>query len=133
MSETEKLAVITVDLCNALEAAAVNAKRQIAELYVAEGNRDAQPTLKQPAAVLELTFNLLTFKPGEGAKLGEYEVAYKASNLEDKWRAAYNVLRNSNATIQERYHGEGYLFSYWLYGEDKIYRQRLSSTTKAER
>ncbi len=133
MSETEKLATITVDLCNALEAAAVNAKRQIAELYTTELEVDFQTKPKPPVAVLELTFNFLTFRAQEGAKLGEYEIAYKASNLEDKWQTAYNVLRNSNATIKERYYGEGYQFSYWLYGEDKIYRQRLNTTAKAER
>ena len=76
-------------------------------------------------AVQEVTFTTLKFEPQQGAKLGEYEIAYKASNLEDKWRPAYNILRNSNATIKERYHGEGYEFSYWVYDEGKIYRQKL--------
>jgi hypothetical protein len=80
---------------------------------------------KEPAAVQEATFTILKFEPQTGAKIGEYEVAYKANNLEDKWTHAHNVLRNSNATIQNRYHGEGYEFAYWLYGENKIYRQKL--------
>ncbi len=84
---------------------------------------------KQPAAVAELTFSTLRFETQQGAKLGEYEIAYKAGNLEDKWRSAYNILRNSNATIKDRYHGEGYQYSYWLYGEDKIYRQKLKPKT----
>ncbi len=133
MSEAEKLAAITVDLCNALEAAAVNAKHQIAELYTSEHNADSQTKPRQFVAVLELTFNILTFRTQDGAKLGEYEIAYKASNLEDKWRTAYNILRSSNATIKERYFGEGYIFGYWLYGEDKIYRQKLKSQTQAGR
>ena len=88
----------------------------------------APPEVKennQTAAVQEATFNTLRFEVQQGAKLGEYEIAYKASNLEDKWRPAHNILRNSNATINDRYHGESYLYSYWLYGEDKIYRQKL--------
>ena len=88
----------------------------------------APPEVKannQTAAVQEATFNTLRFEAQQGAKLGEYEIAYKASNLEDKWRTAHNILRNSNATINDRYHGESYLYSYWLYGEDKIYRQKL--------
>jgi len=88
----------------------------------------APPEVKennQTAAVQELTFSTLRFGVQQGAKLGEYEIAYKASNLEDKWRPAHNTLRNSNATINDRYHGDGYLYSYWLYGEDKIYRQKL--------
>lgn len=84
---------------------------------------------KQPVAVQEITFGTLRFEAQQGAKLGEYEIAYKASNLEDKWRPAYNILRNSNATIKDRYHGEGYQYSYWLYGEDKIYRQKLKPKT----
>lgn len=79
----------------------------------------------KPAAVQEATFIILKFEPQTGAKIGEYEVAYKANNLEDKWTHAHNVLRNSNATIQNRYHVEGYEFAYWLYGENKIYRQKL--------
>lgn len=80
---------------------------------------------KQAAAVNEETFNILKFEPQEGAKIGSYDVAYKANNIEDKWTHAFNVLRQNNSTINSRYHGEGYVFSYWLYGEGKIYRQKL--------
>jgi hypothetical protein len=80
---------------------------------------------KQAAAVKEETFNILKFEPQEGAKIGSYEVAYKANNIEDKWTQAYNILRQNNSTINSRYYGEGYQFSYWLYGENKLYRQKL--------
>jgi hypothetical protein len=86
---------------------------------------------KQAAAVQEVTFTTLRFETQQGAKLGEYEIAYKQSNLSDKWQSAYNILRNSNATIKERYHGEGYQFSYWLYGEEKIYCQKLKPKTQS--
>jgi hypothetical protein len=90
----------------------------------------APPENKQTAsAVLEITFATLSFEIQQGTKLGEYEIAYKANNLEEKGRPAYNILRNSNATIKERYRGEGYQYSYWLYGEDKIYRQKLKPRT----
>jgi hypothetical protein len=79
----------------------------------------------EPAAVQELTFTTLKFETQKGSKLGDYEVAYKANNIQDKWSHAFNVLKNSNATIKDRYHGTGYAYSYWLYGEDKIYRQKL--------
>ena len=85
---------------------------------------------KQAAAVLELNFTSLKFEAQQGAKLGEYEIASKQNNLTDKWQSAYNILSNSNATIQDRYHGEGYQYSYWLYGEDKIYRQKLKPKTQ---
>jgi hypothetical protein len=76
------------------------------------------------AAVQEITFTL-NYEVQQGAKLGEYEIAHKLSNLEDKWRPAYAILRNNNSTINDRYYGETYQYSYWLYGENKIYRQKL--------
>ena len=86
----------------------------------------APPGVKEPSAVVqETTFAILKFESQQGARIGEYEVAYKASNIEDKWQHALNILRNSNATIKDRYHGEDYQFGYWLYGQDKIYRQKL--------
>lgn len=90
-----------------------------------KGFADAEKPKTEPAAVKEETFSILKFEPQQGAKIGEYEVAYKANNIEDKWTHAHNVLRNSNATINDRYHGQGYQFAYWLYGENKIYRQKV--------
>jgi hypothetical protein len=84
---------------------------------------------KQTVAVQELTFSTLRFESQQGARLGEYEIAHKASNLQDKWSSAYNILRNSNATIKNRYYGEDYHYSYWLYEENKIYRQKLKPKT----
>lgn len=81
------------------------------------------------AAAKEETFTILKFEAQQGVKLGEFDVAHKASNLEDKWQSAYNILRASNATIKDRYHGEDYQYSYWLYGEDRIYRQKLKPKT----
>lgn len=83
----------------------------------------------EAAAVKEETFTCLKFEPQQGAKIGEYEVAYKANNIEDKWTHAFNILRQNNSTINSRYHGQGYQFSYWLYGEVKIYRQKLKQKT----
>jgi len=115
MSETEKVLEILIDMANGLEALAVNVKHRIGELT---GVKEA-PTVK------EEIFICLKFEPQQGAKIGQYEVAYKANNIEDKWTQAFNILRQNNATINSRYHGQGYQFSYWLYGEGKIYRQKL--------
>jgi hypothetical protein len=82
--------------------------------------------LPAPAAVREETFACLKFEPMKGAKIGDYEVAYKEQNAEAQWMHAYNILKQTNATIGNRYHGEGYQYAYWLYGEGRIYRQRLS-------
>ncbi len=76
-------------------------------------------------AVNEITFAILKWDAQKGTQLGDFEVAYKASNLDDKWQHAYNILRNSNAVIKNRYTGAGYGHSYWVYGKDKIYRQKI--------
>jgi hypothetical protein len=102
---------------------ASEALNEYIETLAPPGVKENKPAA--PATVQETTFTILKFEQQTGAKIGEYEVAYKASNIEDKWTHAYNVLRNSNATIKDRYHGEGYEFSYWLYGADKIYRKKL--------
>jgi len=83
----------------------------------------------EAVAVQELNFSTLKFESQQGTKLGTFEVAYKTSNLEDKWQRAYSILRNSNATIKDRYYGTDYQHSYWLYGTDKIYRQKLKPKT----
>ena len=102
-------------------------------LMLADAANDYLESMAPPEAkpkedkqvVSELNFTSLRFDAMQGSKLGDYEVAFKQNNLSDKWQSAYNILRNNNATIKTRYTGEGYQFSYWLYGEDKIYRQKL--------
>jgi hypothetical protein len=102
-----------------------DAGQMIADAANEQLEKMAPSGAKQAAAVKEETFNILKFESQQGAKIGEFEVAYKANNIEDKWIQAFNILRQSNSTINSRYHGEGYQFSYWLYGEGKIYRQKL--------
>lgn len=78
----------------------------------------------KPVVAEETYYSILKFEPQQGTKLGSYEVAYKPNNLPDKWQSAYDILSKSNATIQSRYLGKGYAYSYWLFGEGKIYRQK---------
>jgi len=80
---------------------------------------------KQVLAVLEQTFTILTYEKQTGDKLGEYETATKKNNLPEKFQSAYNILKQSNATIAHRYHGKDYSYSYWIYGEDRIFRQKF--------
>jgi len=82
----------------------------------------------QATAVKEETFTILKFEKQQGAKIGEFELAYKENNLADKWTQAHNILRQNNATINNRYYGEDYVYNYWLYDKDKIYRQKLKQT-----
>ena len=81
------------------------------------------------AAVGEITFTILKWDAQTGSKLGDFEVAPQATNIQDKWQHAFNILRNSNATIKTRYYGESYSHTYWIYGQDKIYRQKLKPQT----
>ena len=76
-------------------------------------------------AANEFKFLPLKFEPQRGAKLGDFEIAHKAANIEAQWQTAYNILKNSNATIKDRYHDDTYQYSYWLFGQDKIFRQKL--------
>ena len=83
----------------------------------------------QPTTVIETTFVILKWEAQKGSQLGEFDTAFKANNIQDKWQPAYNILRASNATIKDRYHGKDYTYSYWIYGQDKIYRQKLKPKT----
>jgi len=110
MSE-EKLLEAIVDFANALEVACVQLKQHIGE--------------RVRVGVREETFYILKWEAQKGSKIGDFEVATKANNPEDKWAHAHNILKASNATISNRYHGPNYVYAYWLYQEDKIYRQIL--------
>jgi hypothetical protein len=83
-----------------------------------------------PGKAPEITFTTLNFERLKSVQLGDFEIAYKANNVEDKWTYAFNILSDSKATIKDRYHSEGYQFSYWVYDEGKIYRQKLSQRHK---
>lgn len=111
----ERVLELLTDYTNAMEANAVNMKRQIAEIVGVKG----------AMAVKEETFNILKFDKQQGNRIGEFEVAYKKANIPEKFQQAHNILNKNNATISSRYRGEGYVHGYWLYGENKIYRQKL--------
>ena len=87
---------------------------------------------KEPvAAVKEETFTCLTFEQQKGERLGDYGTASLKNNIPDKFHSAFNILSKSNAVISNRYRGEGYVYSYWLYHET-IYRQKLKPKTEAK-
>ena len=103
----------------AVEAATKKLKQKIAE----------QLPQKQPpeTAASESIFSILNFEQREGTRLGEYEIAQKTANPTEAWNTAISLLEKNQSTISSRYHEEGYIHSYWLYGEDhdRIYRQKL--------
>ncbi|HDQ05965.1 MAG TPA: hypothetical protein ENN36_04490 [Candidatus Bathyarchaeota archaeon] len=87
---------------------------------------------QQTEQTSEGIFNSLNFEQREGARLGEYEIAQKTANPPDAWNKAVHILEKNQSTISSRYHGEGYICSYWLYGNnhDRIYRQKLKPEEK---
>jgi hypothetical protein len=107
---------ILVDFFNAVEAACVNGRRQIAEVV--------QVTEKNTVTVPEQTFSILKFDAYKSEKLKNFEVADKQNNHEQNWTHAFNILKAAGATINSRYHGSNYVFSYWLY-QDRVFRQKL--------
>jgi hypothetical protein len=79
----------------------------------------------QAIAVNEVNFTCLKWDLQHSDKMGDYDIAGAANNVPDKFNQAYKILEASNATIKARYHGQTYVYSYWIYGEGKIYRQLL--------
>ena len=114
MSNEDVASEALLEFLNAAEAGIAAAKRVIAEVK----------GIRETSAVREETFTCLKFEKQQGNRLGEFEVAYEASNLPDKFSPAYGVLRANNATIKNRYHDPNYAYTYWLFGADKIYRQK---------
>lgn len=111
----ETVLEILADFANALEAAAITLKQRVAEIASAGKATTAN----------EEAFAVLTFEKRTGDRLGEYEISLKSANQDAKWNQAYKILEANNASINDRYHPEGYIYCYWLYDRDKIYRQRL--------
>jgi len=113
----EQLEANLVDFVTAIETACFDFKQRIAQKH---GITEEAP------AVSEINFNL-NFKEFSTQKLGTFEVTEEKTNPPEKWIRALNILKQNNATISSRYHGESYVYSYWLYGEnlDRIYRQKL--------
>lgn len=87
----------------------------------------APKEVKIDHAVPEDIFNSLVYESQQGAKLGVFETASQDKNDKAKFEAAFNTLDQAKATIKDRYHGQDYVYTYWLYGQNKIYRQRRPS------
>jgi len=113
--KSQKLGEMLAQIRNAFQGVA-----EAIDAYINFLGKPMEPT----SFVQEETFAILKFEPAKSERLGEFEVAHKNGNLPDKWSHAYNILRQSNAVINSRYGGPDYQFSYWLYGEDRIYRQK---------
>jgi len=109
------------------------------KLYV-DAMTNAIEVLRQALAKLEkqaqsglseVAFDFLKWEASKGEKLGEFECAFKASNMPDKWNHVFNILRANNATIKNHFAPDGFTYRYWLYldkYQDRIFRKRRDSS-----
>ena len=113
MSEdkVERFMEAVVDYANATEAAAVNLKRQIAEVVGVAG----------AAATVAADFNKLPYEKKQGTK-GEYQQTSKRStNNSDVFQALQKKLREHNGFWR---HQE---FKYWFHQQDQDVIDRRKS------
>jgi hypothetical protein len=111
----DELETDLLEFATTIEDACFEFKRKIAARH---GVTD-----EEASAVSESNFNL-NFTEAHTQKLGTFEVAEEKANPPEKWTRALNILKQANAKIDSRYHGDNYSFSYWLYN-GRIYRQKL--------
>jgi len=103
--------------CEAMENAVQVLKQALAKI----------PKEQAHAGLREEAFNLLKWEASKGEKLGEFECAFKASNMPDKWNHAFNILRANNATIKNHFAPDDFIHRYWLYldkYQDRIFRKK---------
>jgi hypothetical protein len=124
INEREEILDLLTDFATAIEAAAVQLKQTIGKIVKI-------PTVN----ISEDPFLNLKWEKTQGAKLKEYEFTSKtANNGNNAFHHCFNILKANNATINNRFHGEGWKHSYWLYSNNPevIYRQRLKTTNAQE-
>jgi len=79
------------------------------------------------AGLPEETFHILKWQNGKGARLGNYEVAYKSKNMPDKWLHCWNILKANNSLIANPFQEKSYQYCYWIYPDkytDRIFRKK---------
>jgi len=108
---SEKTNEALLNFADAMENAALVLKQSI--------GREIKPQVN------EGPFLTLKWEKRSGNKLKEFEVTTKVLNSgSEDFERCLGILKRNNADIGNRFHSEGWQFSYWLYGES-IYRQLL--------
>lgn len=117
ISEKEEVLDLLADFATGIEAAAIQLKQEIGRIVKV-----------QTRTISEDPFLSLKWEKKQGARLKEYELTSRVSNDgNDDFHHCFNVLKVNRATINNRFHCEGWKYSYWLYANkpDVIYRQLL--------
>ncbi|KPV64229.1 MAG: hypothetical protein AOA66_0318 [Candidatus Bathyarchaeota archaeon BA2] len=117
ISENEGILELLADFATAMEAAAIQLKHEVAKIVKV-----------QIGTISEEPFLNLKWEKKEGAKLKEYEFTSRvAKDGNDAFYHCLSILKANKASINNRFHCEGWKYSYWLY-DDKpgvIYRRLL--------
>lgn len=87
----------------------------------------APKEIKIEQAVAEEVFSCLNYETQQGAQIGNFETASQDTNDQTKFQAAYDTLEKADANIKDRYYGKGYAYTYWLFGQNRIYRQHRTT------
>lgn len=116
VGEEEEILDLLAEFATAIEAA-LQLKEEIARI------------VKVPMGTIsEELFLNLRWEKSQGARLKEYEFTTKVANDgNDSFYHCLNILKANKASINNRFHCEGWKYSYWLYVEkpDVIFRQLL--------
>jgi hypothetical protein len=115
----EEVLDLLADFATGIEAAAIQLKQEIGRIVKV-----------QIGTISEEPFLGLRWEKKQGARLKEYEFTSKVANDgNDDFHHCLNILKANRATINNRFHCEGWKYSYWLYANKPgvIYRQQLKT------
>jgi len=110
----EAIVEANVDFATAIEAAAVDYKQRISQIY-GVGKLKEDPFL-----------SLKGWTKTQGDKLGDFEFTTKeANNNSDAFNRCFNILKANDATIKQHFGERAWQYFYWLWPErdDTIYRK----------
>ena len=119
-----QMLILEADSCRRKAEAIDELLNRIGQAKAQQDNGSHKTNGAAKATLQELAFTALKWLPQEGGKIGPFETATKQDNDQVKFSTDYDELGKANATIKDRYHGPDYQHSYWLFGQDKIYRQK---------
>ena len=118
----EEVLELMADFATAIEAAAIQLKQEVAKIVKV-----------QIGTVSEEPFLALNWEKTQGARLKEYGFTSRvANNGNDAFYHCLSILKANKASINNRFHCEGWKYSYWLYNDKTvvIYRQLLKGDVR---